>query len=63
MVTYVMPCSIVEVTLELDKLVKMYSKDEIYSEVEIRKVPAFKMARDVMISPNPESDVQNYIKN
>lgn len=63
MVTYVRPCPIVEVTLELDKLVKMCSKDEIYSEVEIRKVPVFKMARDVMISPNPESDVQNYIKN
>ena len=41
----------------------MSSKNEIYSEVEIRKVPAFKMARYVMISPNPEDDVQNYMKN
>ena len=49
---------------KLDELVRenMSSKDEIYSEVEIRKVPAFKMARYVMISPNPESDVQNYMK-
>lgn len=68
-----------EVTPELNKLVEMCgmfsckldelvredisSKDAIYSEVEIRKVPAFKMARYVMISPNPESDVQNYMKN
>ena len=40
----------------------MSSKDEIYSEVEIRKVPAFRMARYVMISPQPESNVQNYMK-
>lgn len=50
---------------KLDELVRenMSSKNEIYSEVEIRKVPAFKMARYVMISPNPESDVQNYMRN
>lgn len=50
---------------KLDELVRenMSSKNEIYSEVEIRKVSAFKMARYVMISPNPESDVQNYMKN
>ena len=50
---------------KLDELVRenMASKDEIYSDVEIRKVPAFKMARYVMISPNPESDVQNYMMN
>ena len=49
---------------KLDELVRedMSSKDEIYSEVEIRKVPAFRMARYVMISPQPESDVQNYMK-
>lgn len=68
-----------EVTPELNKLVEMCSifsckldtlvrenmslKDTIYSEIEIRKVPAFQMARYVMISPNPESDVQNYMKN
>ena len=50
---------------KLDELVRenMSSKNEIYSQVEIRKVPAFRMARYVMISPNPESDVQNYMKN
>ncbi len=50
---------------KLDELVRedMSSKAEIYSEVTIRKVPAFKMARYVMISPNPESDVQNYMMN
>lgn len=67
-----------EVTPELNKLVEMCSlfsckldelvredmsaKDTIYSDVTIRKVPAFKMARYVMISPNPEDDVQNYMK-
>ncbi len=50
---------------KLDELVRedMCLKNEIYSKVEIRKVPAFKMARYVMISPNPEDDVQNYMKN
>lgn len=50
---------------KLDALVRedMSSKDTIYSEVAIRKVPAFKMARYVMISPNPEDDVQAYMKN
>lgn len=50
---------------KLDELVRenMSSKNEIYSEVKARKVPAFKMARYVMISPNPESDVQNYMMN
>lgn len=67
-----------EVTPELNKLVEMCSlfsckldalvredmssSNAIYSEVEIRKVPAFKMARYVMITPNPEADVQYYMK-
>ncbi len=56
-------CSIF--SCKLDELVRenMSSKAEIYSEVEIRKLPAFKMARYVMISPNPESDVINYMQN
>lgn len=56
-------CSIF--SCKLDELVRenMSFKEEIYSKVEIRKVPAFQMARYVMISPNPESDVQNYMKN
>ena len=50
---------------KLDELVRenMFSKNEIYSEVKVRKMPAFKMARYVMISRNPESDVQNYMMN
>ena len=50
---------------KLDALVRedMSSKDTIYSEVAIRKVPAFQMARYIMISPNPEDDVQTYMKN
>ena len=50
---------------KLDELVRenMSSKNEIYSEVKVRKVPAFKMARYVMISSNPEKDVQNYMMN
>lgn len=67
-----------EVTPELNKLVEMCtmfscnldelvrgdlaSRSEIYSKVEIRKVPAFRMARYVMISQNPEPDVQNYMR-
>ena len=49
----------------LDELVRedMSSKASIYSNVEIRRVPAFKMVRYVMISPNPEDDVQAYMKN
>lgn len=56
-------CSIF--SCKLDELVRenMSSRTELYSEVVVRKVPAFKMARYVMISPNPESDVQNYLKN
>ena len=47
----------------LDDLVRqdLRSREAIYSEVEIRKVPAFRMARYVMISPNPEQDVLNYM--
>ena len=48
----------------LDALVKenMAEKDDIYSEVFIKKVAAFKMARYVMISPNPEDDVNEYME-
>lgn len=49
----------------LDALVKddMAASDEIYSEVTIKKVKAFKMARYVMISPNPEDNVTAYLEN
>ncbi len=50
---------------KLDELVRedMSAKGEIYSEVAIRKVPAFRMAKYVMISPEPEADVQEHMKN
>ena len=41
---------------KLDELVRenKSSKNEIYSEVKVRKVTAFKMARYEMNSPHPE---------
>ena len=48
----------------LDKLVRedLSSRDEVYSEVRVQKLPAFRMARYVIISQNPEDDVQNYMR-
>lgn len=50
---------------KLDTLVKadMPACDEIYSEIIIKHVKAFKMARYVMITPNPEDDVNAYLDN
>lgn len=50
---------------KLDELVRedMTAKGGIYSEVAIKRVPAFRMAKYVMISPNPEADVQEYLRN
>lgn len=49
---------------KLDELVRedMTATASIYSDVTIRKVPAFKMARYAVISPNPEDDVQKHMK-
>ena len=68
-----------EVTPELPKLVEMCSlfscnmdelvrgdltsKGEIYSDVTIRKVPAFRMAKYAIISQEPEDDVLTHMKN
>ena len=48
---------------KLDALVKedMSACDEIYSDITIKKVDAFKMARYVMVTPNPEDDVNAYM--
>ena len=48
---------------KLDSLVRedMAAQNAIYSNVTIKKVPAFKMARYVMISPNPEDNVNTYM--
>lgn len=50
---------------KLDSLVRedMTAMEEIYSEISVKKVPAFKMARYVMITPNPEDDVNAYLEN
>ena len=55
-------CSIF--SCDLDTLVRgdMTTNDEIYSEVSILRMPAFRVAKYVMISQNPESDVMNYMK-
>lgn len=50
---------------KLDTLVRedMIAYDEIYSDITIKKVKAFKMARYVMVTPNPEDDVNAYMEN
>lgn len=35
--------------------------DEIFSDITIEEIPAFRMARYVMITPNPEDDVIAYM--
>lgn len=49
---------------KLDALVRenLSVLDNIYSEVSIQTVEAFKMARYVMITPKPEDDVITYMK-
>lgn len=48
---------------KLDVLVKedVHADDAVYSEIVIKKVKAFQMARYVMLSPNPEDDVNAYM--
>lgn len=50
---------------KLDALVKedLTACDKIYSEIILKKVKAFNMARYVMITPNPENDVNAYMDN
>lgn len=49
---------------KLDALVKenLDACEEIYSDVSIRRVKAFRMARYVMITPNCEADVNAYME-
>lgn len=51
-------------TCRLDTLVKENLPDqgEIYSKVQIKRVEPFRMASYVMISPNPERDVNEYME-
>lgn len=48
---------------KLDALIKedMAACDEIYSDITIRHVDGFRMARYVMVTPNPEDDVNAYM--
>ena len=48
---------------KLDALVRenLRLREDIYSEVSIRRVKPFTMARYVMVSPNPEDDVNAYL--
>ena len=50
---------------KLDSLIRedMTALEKIYSEISVKRVPAFKMARYVMITPNPEDDVNAYLEN
>ncbi len=49
---------------KLDALVRedLEAGGEIYSEVSVRRVKAFRMARYVMVTPNPEADVTDYME-
>lgn len=48
---------------KLDALVRenLSSQKDVYSEIEIRRVLPFTMAGYVMVSPNPEDDVNSYM--
>ena len=48
---------------KLDALVRedMFADEDIFSPIEIRHMPAFRMARYLMVTPNPEDDVQAYM--
>ena len=48
---------------KLDDLLRqdMAARDNIYYPVRIERVPSFRMAQYVMISPNPEDDVIRYM--
>lgn len=48
---------------KLDTLIRenLSAYEEIYSEITIKTVKPFKMARYVMVTPNPEDDVNAYL--
>lgn len=48
---------------KLDALVKenLSAQGDIYSKIQIKRVASFRMASYLMISPNPETDVNNYM--
>lgn len=48
---------------KLDELLRedMAARSDIYSDICIERIPAFRMARYVIISPNPEDDANSYM--
>lgn len=48
---------------KVDELLKeeMDKRDDVYSAVTIKRIPGFRMGRYVMISPNPEDDVNAFM--
>lgn len=50
---------------KLDTLVKedLLACDEIYWEITIKRIKAFRMARYIMVTPKPEEDVNTYMDN
>ena len=49
---------------KLDTLIRedMFADEDIFSPITIRHMPAFRMARYIMVTPHPEDDVQTYIE-
>ena len=49
---------------KLDALVReeLSAQSEIYSAIQLKRVASFQMAAYVMISPNPEDDVNGYME-
>ncbi|MBD5106132.1 MAG: helix-turn-helix transcriptional regulator [Lachnospiraceae bacterium] len=50
---------------KLDTLVRdnLMDWDKIYSEITLKTIKGFRMARYVMVTPNPENDVNRYMDN
>ncbi|MDE7434502.1 MAG: helix-turn-helix domain-containing protein [Lachnospiraceae bacterium] len=48
---------------KIDALVRedLLACDEIFSEITVKKIKGFRMARYVMVTPNPEDDVNRYM--
>ncbi|MGN0370758.1 MAG: helix-turn-helix transcriptional regulator [Butyrivibrio sp.] len=48
---------------KVDELLKedMGKHEDVYSEITIKEIPGFRMGRYVIISPNPENDVHDYM--
>ena len=49
---------------KLDDIIRgnLDNQDDIYSEITVKTVEGFRMARYVMITPNPEDDVNRYME-